>query len=117
MALVGVGFVELAAGECVVLYGRSGSGKTTLLNLVGGIDRPDAGRIEVDGVPLGDLDLDLTKDVKDLTLEVETSKGTCTTTNVGQVTYEEIADIGTFQGCTRTGTSSYAWIQLQIFSQ
>jgi len=65
----------------------------------------------------GDLDLDLTKDVKDLTLEVETSKGTCTTTNVGQVTYEEIADIGTFQGCTRTGTSSYAWIQLQIFSQ
>ena len=48
--------LELAAGECVVLYGRSGSGKTTLLNLVGGIDRPDAGRIEVDGTRLDTLD-------------------------------------------------------------
>jgi putative ABC transport system ATP-binding protein len=48
--------LELAAGECVVLYGRSGSGKTTLLNLVGGIDRPDAGRVEVDGTRLDTLD-------------------------------------------------------------
>ena len=48
--------LELAAGECVVLYGRSGSGKTTLLNLVGGIDRPDAGCIEVDGTRLDTLD-------------------------------------------------------------
>jgi putative ABC transport system ATP-binding protein len=36
-------------GEFVCLMGPSGSGKTTLLNLVAGIDRPDAGRIFVDG--------------------------------------------------------------------
>lgn len=37
------------AGELVALYGPSGSGKTTLLNLIGALDQPNAGRIEVCG--------------------------------------------------------------------
>jgi putative ABC transport system ATP-binding protein len=44
---------EIAAGELVVLLGRSGSGKSTLLNLIGGIELPTAGEVEVAGVSLG----------------------------------------------------------------
>ena len=36
-------------GELVAVRGRSGAGKTTLLNMVGGLDRPSAGRIVIDG--------------------------------------------------------------------
>ncbi len=41
--------LTVRAGELVALYGPSGSGKTTLLNLIGALDRPNAGRIEVRG--------------------------------------------------------------------
>jgi putative ABC transport system ATP-binding protein len=43
--------VSLGAGEgeLVAVRGRSGAGKTTLLNLIGGLDRPSAGRITVAG--------------------------------------------------------------------
>lgn len=37
------------SGELVAVRGRSGAGKTTLLNLIGGLDRPDAGRAWVAG--------------------------------------------------------------------
>jgi putative ABC transport system ATP-binding protein len=42
-------------GEFVSLSGPSGSGKSTLLNIVGGLDRPDAGSVSVDGVDLNGL--------------------------------------------------------------
>ena len=52
--------MQVADRELVAVQGPSGCGKTTLLNLIGGIDRPTAGRIEVNGsnlVDLGDGDL------------------------------------------------------------
>lgn len=45
-------------GEFAVILGPSGSGKTTLLNLVGAIDEPTEGRLEVGGFDLGSLSTD-----------------------------------------------------------
>ena len=50
--------LELAAGDYVAVMGESGIGKSTLLNLVAGLDRPDAGSIEIDGVDLAALNDD-----------------------------------------------------------
>ena len=47
--------LELTAGECVAVVGPSGCGKSTLLHLCGGMDRPTAGTVVVDGVPLAGL--------------------------------------------------------------
>jgi putative ABC transport system ATP-binding protein len=47
--------LEIPRGDFLALMGPSGSGKTTLLNLLGGLDRPTEGVIEVDGNSLSDL--------------------------------------------------------------
>ena len=47
--------LSIATGDFVAVMGPSGSGKTTLLNLLGGIDRPDAGEIYVAGQRIDQL--------------------------------------------------------------
>jgi putative ABC transport system ATP-binding protein len=47
--------LEIAAGDFVALMGPSGSGKSTLLNLIGGLDRPTSGTLEVDGLRVDQL--------------------------------------------------------------
>jgi putative ABC transport system ATP-binding protein len=53
-ALEGVD-LDIGRGEMVSIVGPSGSGKSTLLNLIGGLDRPSAGEIEIDGSALSNL--------------------------------------------------------------
>jgi ABC-type lipoprotein export system ATPase subunit len=47
--------LEIGTGEFLVLKGRSGSGKSTLLSLIGGLDRPSSGTLEVSGFDLSRL--------------------------------------------------------------
>ncbi len=52
--------LDIASGDYVALMGPSGSGKSTLLNLIGGLDHPTSGELEVDGLrvdALGDAAL------------------------------------------------------------
>jgi putative ABC transport system ATP-binding protein len=58
--------LSIARGEMTSIVGPSGSGKSTLLNLIGGLDRPSRGEIELDGEALSKLsDDDLTRARRD----------------------------------------------------
>jgi len=54
VVLDGLSF-ELDKGEMVAIVGPSGSGKTTLLNIMSSLDRPDTGKVVLDGLDLGTL--------------------------------------------------------------
>jgi putative ABC transport system ATP-binding protein len=47
--------IEVGRGQLVALKGRSGSGKTTLLSMLGALDRPTRGSVEVDGLVVSEL--------------------------------------------------------------
>ncbi|HMV17158.1 MAG TPA: ABC transporter ATP-binding protein [Zoogloea sp.] len=50
--------LRLQPGDYVAIVGASGVGKSTLLNLIAGLDRPDGGRLSLDGVAYDALDED-----------------------------------------------------------
>jgi len=56
--------LEIRQGDFAVLVGPSGSGKTTLLNLIGGLDTPTAGRIEVACTEIGRMSRAQLSDVR-----------------------------------------------------
>lgn len=56
--------LSLEKGQTGVILGPSGSGKSTLMNMIGGVDRPDSGRIQVDGLELTVLNDDQLTDYR-----------------------------------------------------
>ena len=47
--------LEIEQGEFTAIVGPSGSGKTTMLNIIGGLDRPNSGRVWLAGTELASL--------------------------------------------------------------
>src|SRR5208283_5642705 len=62
-ALQGIDLV-IESGDFATLAGPSGSGKTTLLSLIGGLDRPSAGSISVDGESIEDMEQNRLADLR-----------------------------------------------------
>lgn len=55
--------LEVRAGEAVALTGRNGAGKSTVLRCLIGADRPDAGTVEVNGVPVSETNPQIRREV------------------------------------------------------
>jgi putative ABC transport system ATP-binding protein len=62
-ALRGVS-LQIDRGDFVAIMGSSGSGKSTLMNILGCLDVPSAGRYEIDGIDVRDLDEDDLSDLR-----------------------------------------------------
>ena len=56
--------LQVRKGEVVSIVGPSGAGKTTLLQIIGTLDRPDGGRIEIDGTDVSQLSTDRLSDFR-----------------------------------------------------
>ena len=56
--------VRIGAGEFVAVTGPSGSGKSSLLNILGCLDRPDAGRYLIEGEDVAGFDDEATSDIR-----------------------------------------------------
>jgi len=62
-ALRGVN-LDIYAGEMVGIVGPSGSGKSTLLGLIGGLDKPTRGTIEIDGIDVTNMNEDQLTEIR-----------------------------------------------------
>jgi len=56
--------LQVESGEFVALMGPSGSGKTTLLNMIGGLDLPTSGSVQIEGRELGSLSAGALSDLR-----------------------------------------------------
>src|SRR5215813_7162741 len=56
--------LDIYAGEMVGIVGPSGSGKSTLLGLIGGLDTPSSGTVEIDGVNITRMSEDQLTDIR-----------------------------------------------------
>jgi putative ABC transport system ATP-binding protein len=56
--------LQISAGDFVAIMGASGSGKSTIMNLIGGLDTPTAGTLEIDGREIGRMPSDELADLR-----------------------------------------------------
>ena len=56
--------LHIGKGEVVSIVGPSGAGKTTLLQIIGSLERPDAGRVVIDGTDINSLKGDAVADFR-----------------------------------------------------